>query len=188
MLTLVTAPVPLRGPVSVEELKGFARIDGADEDNLLSEFLTAATKAAERYTQRAFLSQTWDLTYDSFASLFRIPLGETQSITSISYVDVDGATQTVTSTVYREDLSTEPARITLAANQSWPTANNVTNAVTVRFLAGYGAESTVPQEIKDAIRVAASYRYMCREGDYQEAFFALLSTYRLFGGDQGAAA
>lgn len=174
--------------MSVEELKEYSRIDSSDEDNLLSEFLTAATRAAEQYTHRAFLTQTWDLTYDSFRSLMRIPLGETQSITSISYVDTAGDSQTVTSTVYREDLSTEPARITLATNQTWPTADSVTNAVTVRFVAGYGAESAVPQEIKDAIRVAASYRYMCREGDYQDAFFSLLSTYRLYGGDQGAQA
>lgn len=188
MLTLVTAPVPLRGPVTVEELKDWARIDGSDEDNVLSDFLTAATRAAEQYTHRAFLTQTWDFTYDYFPVQMKIPLGQLQSVTSISYVDTDGNSQTVTSTIYRVDSNTEPARINEAQNQSWPTADSVTEAVTVRFVAGYGAAAAVPEEIKAAIKVGASHRYMCREGDYPDAFWALLSHYRLYGADLGAIA
>jgi uncharacterized phiE125 gp8 family phage protein len=188
MLSLVTAPAPLRGPVTVAEMKDWARVDGNDDDRLLSELLTAATKAAELYTQRALLTQTWNVTYDQFEAMFRVPLGQLQSIPSITYVDLNGDTQTVTSTIYRVDTTTEPGRITESQNQSWPTADCVTNAVTVQFTAGYGTEADVPQDIKHAIMAGASARYNCREGSYPDAFYDLLSMYRLFNADVGAVA
>ena len=188
MLSLVTAPVPLRGPVTVDEFKDWSRIDHSDDDRVIADLLTAVTREAEQYTQRAFLTQTWNWTADGFASLVRVPLGELQTVVSITYVDVDGATQTVTSTVYRVDSTTEPGRITLANNQSWPTADSVTNAVTLQFTAGYGVETAVPQQIKQAILAGAAHRYACREAGNSDAMYAMLSTYRLWNADVGAMA
>lgn len=188
MLSLVTAPVPLRGPVSVEELKDFARIDGNDEDAVISDMLTATTRAAEQFTQRAFLSQTWDLTYDGFPTMMRVPLGNLQSVTSISYVDTAGSSQTVTSSDYRVDTTTEPGRITEAVGATWPATQDVTNAVTLRFVAGWTAASSVPMSIRQAIMIGASHQWRCREGGYPDSFWAMLSEYRLFGADIGATA
>ena len=39
-------------PITVTELKTFARIDGSDEDTLLSGFIAGARQACEKYKQK----------------------------------------------------------------------------------------------------------------------------------------
>src|SRR3990167_7420015 len=66
-----------------------------------------------------------------------LPLPPLRSVTSITYVDQDGTTQTLSSTLYTVDSSSEPARITPAYGEVWPSTRDQVNAVTVRFVAGY---------------------------------------------------
>jgi uncharacterized phiE125 gp8 family phage protein len=52
---------PGEEPVSLAEAKAFCRIDGTDEDALVSALITAARLHVESITGRALLTQTWRL-------------------------------------------------------------------------------------------------------------------------------
>lgn len=94
--------------------------------------------------------QTWDLFLDRFPCEITIPLGPVQSVTSITYLDGNGDSQTVAS--WRDDLNSEPARLWPARGETWPEHLCEPGAVTVRFVAGF---TTVPAGLKHAILLIA---------------------------------
>lgn len=122
------------------------------DDPLLSLFITAARQAAEQELHRYLITQTLDAYFDAFPGYdddYQIMLPPLQSVTSITYVDTDGDSQTLAANQYSVDAKSLPARITPAYGVSWPSTRDQNNAVTVRFVAGYGVASDVPQCIKN---------------------------------------
>ncbi len=120
------------------------------EDWFLNMLIRSARVAAEGITNRALVTQTWDLFLDRFPYWEQyIPLPKLQSIVSVSYVDTNGATQTLDPSQYLVDTASEPARITPAFGLVWPVTRWQTNAVTIRFTCGYGAAADVPDGIKN---------------------------------------
>jgi uncharacterized phiE125 gp8 family phage protein len=143
-LSLVTGPSV--EPVTLAEAKVHLRQDVADEDALITTLITAARQWTETFTHRALITQTWDLKLDDFPcdnADLELPLAPVASVTSISYVDTTGATQTWSASSYQTDLPTGPqaqrGRIAPAYAQYYPVPRSQLNAVTVRFVAGYGA-------------------------------------------------
>lgn len=140
-LFLVTAPAA--EPVSLADVKLHLRVDTTAENDLIAGLNTTARQYAEAFTQRAIPQQTWDWKLDAFpcGSEFYLPKAPCISVTSISYVDTNGDSQTLATTVYDTDLPTGPharaGRIFLKYGQSWPQTRDIPNAVTVRFVAGY---------------------------------------------------
>jgi uncharacterized phiE125 gp8 family phage protein len=66
---------------------------------------------------------------------------------------------------YFVDDKSEPGRVALAYNKSWPTLSlRPTNAVVVQFTAGYGdAADDVPQRVKQAMLLLIGHWYEHRE-------------------------
>lgn len=165
-LSLVTAPAT--EPITVAEAKLHLRVDGADEDLLIQSLIAAARAYAEAFTHRALITQTWDLKLGAFpCGDIWLPKPPVSSVTSISYVDANGDTQTWASSNYTADLPSGPearmGRITPAYSVSYPTTRDVVNAVTVRFVCGYGAASAVPDAIRHAMRMMVAHWYEQRE-------------------------
>lgn len=119
-------------------------------DPLLNVLIASARDAAEQELHRYLITQTWDFYFDEFPkeAPYEFILPPLSSVTSITYVDEDGATQTLAASVYSVDAKSRPARISLAYDQSWPDTRVQNNAVTIRFIAGYGAAAAVPQRVK----------------------------------------
>jgi len=137
-------------------------------------WIAAARQIAETHTHRALITQTWDLKLDHFPcwqareyGAIEIPLAPCQSVTSVSYVDTAGVTQTWASTLYDVDLPVgDYARLGMirpAYQQLYPVTRHVANAVTVRFVAGYGARAAVPAAIKAAMKLLISHWWLHRE-------------------------
>jgi len=81
---------PTEEPVTVDELKEFARIDYDDEDTLLEEFLKAVRQAAEEYTGRKFIEQTIILQMDYWPGrTIELPVCPVISITKVGTLDED---------------------------------------------------------------------------------------------------
>lgn len=154
-------------PVTAAEAKAHMRILNADDDTYIEGLITAARQHAEHYTERAFVTQTWTLKLDRFPDYFgdiRLPKPLLISVSSITYVDLDGTTQTLSSALYEVDAQSQPARIRPAYGQSWPTTRDQFNAVTITYTAGYGAAATaVPKAIKQAIMIMVAHWYENRE-------------------------
>jgi len=98
----------------------------------------------------------------NFAAI-RLPKPPLQSVTSIIYDDMNGVATTLSSTLYRVDTDSEPARLTPAYGQIWPIVRAQTGAVRILYVAGYGAASAVPDPIKHAIRLLVGHWYLNRE-------------------------
>lgn len=162
MLALVTPPA--EEPVSLAEAKLFLRVDSVDEDTLIAALITSARTSAETVTGRALITQTWDYFLDAFPPWFLdVPLPPLQSVTSIKYIDGEGVEQTLPLTGYRVDVASAPARIEPAYTEVWPATRNLSNAVSVRFVAGYGGAESVPEGIKGWILMRISTLYAQRE-------------------------
>mgnify|MGYP001382841310 CR=1 FL=1 len=149
----LTTP-PALEPVTLTEAKAWLRVDGEEEDVLILGLIQAARSYVEDFTRRALVSQTWALALDRFPCTREITLPRPPlvSVSSVEYIDSDGATQTLSADDYHVDARSEPGRVVLRATSSWPAVDCQPNAVVVTYVAGYGTPSQVPQGIKTAIR------------------------------------
>jgi uncharacterized phiE125 gp8 family phage protein len=187
LLTVNTAPTT--EPVSTANAKIYARIDGSDDDTLVDVLIGAAREKIEQITRRALLTQTWDMYLDAFPwGDIIVPKPPLQSVTSITYTDTDGATQTWSSSEYTVDTDSEPARIVTAFGEDYPDTRDVIKAVKVTFKAGYGdAATAVPDAIITAVKMLVMTWYDHRdtviEGtsaqEVPNTVDALLSSYRI---------
>lgn len=166
---LVLTTAPASEPVSTAEAKTHLRIDTTDEDIYVASLVKAARQWVEQVTRRALITQTYTLTLDDFwrggDQVLFVPRPTLQSVTSITYVDGDGITQTWATTEYEVDTSRDPGRIVLADGKSFPTTADETNAITIVYDAGYGDAATdVPSEIVHAIKLLVGEMY-CDRGN-----------------------
>ena len=161
-LVVVTAPTV--EPVTATEAKDWARITVTVEDSLVEGLITNARERFEEDTGRVLITQTWDYFLPSFPEEIEVPLPRLQSVTSVKYIDTDGAQQTLATSEYTVDTRSDPGRIVLAYGKAWPSIREVPNAVEVRFVAGYGpAGSDVPRQIRDALKAMTAALYENRE-------------------------
>lgn len=167
-LTLITPP--LQSAISLDLAKAHCRIDHNEEDALLAAYIEAATNSLDGIDGalgRCLINQTWKLTLDSFPDFIEIPLPPCQSITSLTYVDVNGAVQTLAPLNYQAVGlgGVSAATIYPAYGKSWPSARNQPEAVSVTFVAGYGASpSSIPEPIIARLLARIGALYAHREG------------------------
>lgn len=163
-LSLVTGPAA--EPLTTAEAKAHLRVDFSTDDTLIDALVVAARRHVEHLTGRALINQTWDLKMDGFPGCgeIRIPKGPLSSVTSISYTDTAGASQTWGASNYIVDTASDPPRIALAYGVVWPSVRAIINPVTVRFVAGYGATSaSIPADILAALKLILGDLYENRE-------------------------
>jgi hypothetical protein len=77
----------------------------------------------------------------------RLPQPPLQAVVSIQYTDLTNTLQTLPTSLYRIDATTEPGRITVAYGQIWPLIIQQAQAVLVQFVAGYGPVTTVAASV-----------------------------------------
>lgn len=161
-LTLTAAPTA--EPVSLAEAKLHCKVDGTDDDTLLTALIVAARRLAEQQTSRALVTQSWKQTFDAFPvaaiALERPPL---QSVTSVKYHDTDGVQQTLDASAYTVHTSAQLGLVAPVPGTSWPATQARIEAVEVAFVAGYGAAAAVPQEIKQWMLLQIGHWYANRE-------------------------
>lgn len=183
-LTLVTGPAV--EPLSVATARLALKIDTTVDDPLIDKWIGAARDYVETFTGRKLISQTWDLQLDGFPScdVIVLPFPPVTSVTSVTYVDTAGSSQTWDSANYTKDLpagdQASHARITPAYGVVWPSTRDVINAVTVRFICGYSAPAQVPEGLQSALLQFVGNRYYHREAvvvgtSAQEVPFGLMT-------------
>lgn len=162
---------PAVEPVTVQEMREYLSLGGTEDDTLLTGLITAARAALEKMTGRTFITTTYQLYYDGFSFLpVKLARPPVQSVSSITYVDEDGVTQTLSSTLYTVDVSSLYGRISPAYGESWPVTRAQDNAVCIEFKAGYGdAAASVPEPLKIAIKMLAADVYEHREANVEIA-------------------
>lgn len=167
-LTIVTEPTI--EPLDLDELEDHLRLSETStgaEDTVLLTFLAVARRYCEKLQGRAYLDQTWNLVLDGFPrrDCIEIPRPPLQSVTHVKYYGTGGTAYTMTAGNYYVDTDSEPGRVCLGYGEIWPTETlRPDAAVEVQFVAGYGStQSTVPSEIKQAIKMLVGTMYEHRE-------------------------
>lgn len=136
---------PTVEPISVDQALCHLREDEDDAQiDLIKGLIRAARQYVENYTRRVLVRQTWRLTYDCFPSLIELPILPVRAVSSVKYIDTADTEQTLATSVYQSDLSTDDrARIMPVFGETWPTIQSLTfNAVTVEVIAGYAVPFT----------------------------------------------
>jgi uncharacterized phiE125 gp8 family phage protein len=172
-LKLVTAPASR--PVTLTQAKQQCRAtEFTDDDDLIDLFVDAAVDFVDGpsgFLGRALIDQTWDYYLDEFPASgpIEIPLPPLIEVIGLFYQDGDGNEQEWTSTNYVVDASGNPGKVSLGSGVSWPTPIDQSEAVRIRFRAGYldqgvsPAVANVPSAIKAAILIHVADLYSNRE-------------------------
>jgi uncharacterized phiE125 gp8 family phage protein len=155
---------PATEPLTLTEAKLHLKVDTTTDDDLITALITATRQSVERYCNSALITQTVTEKYDCFTSRgFRLSVSPAIAITSISYTDSAGTSQTLDAAIYGLDIYSRPARVFLKENQQWPQTRMEVNTVTVVYTAGYGAASDVPKPIVIAMKLMLADLYENRQ-------------------------
>jgi uncharacterized phiE125 gp8 family phage protein len=154
----VTTPAA-SAPVTLDGVKLRLRIDAADDAADVALMIAAATGHVEKYCNTRLATQTVLIKCDGFADFAYLPEAPVQSISSIEYVDTDGATQTLSTDVYELRADGLEASIALNHGQSWPAIQRGSR-ISVTAIVGYAA---IPDAVKHAILLLIGDAYLNRE-------------------------
>lgn len=159
-------------PLTLDEAKKHLRVfDSTDEDELITGLIEASCAQFEEETGRQVVNATWRGRLDRFpcgAEPIKLPRPPLSTVSSITYMDTAGATQTWSSSEYQVDAFAGPyAKHGLVypkyANQ-YPDTYPLPDAVTINFTAGYGdAPATIPEGIRATIKLILGDLFTNRE-------------------------
>ncbi len=179
-MSLYVTTAPTVEPVTTAEAKTHLRVTASADDDYIAGLVAAARFEAEKSTARDFVERTRVLKLRSWpAQRIYLPQPPLQSITSITYVDNAGDTQTWAAENYTvsapgaDGLTEAPPHgfIEPAYSVVWPTIRIQWDAITITYVSGYadsGASPVVqadrvPEAAKQAIKFLVGTWYQSRE-------------------------
>lgn len=154
-------------PVTLGELRLHLKLDATngvhEDDAALLHWLSDALAYAEHVTGRSLGVQTLELALDAFPSgAIDLPRSPASAITSVKYLDLAGALQTVDAANYSLDDYSLVNRVVPAYGYIWPSTQGVVYAVKVRYEAG---ADVLPGAIRSALLLMVGHWYETRSPD-----------------------
>ncbi len=160
--TLARTSSPSGLAVSLDEAKKHLRVSGASQDDEITLLIEASTEKLERDISRGIISATWQQAMSCFPSdseMIILMMGMNTAVSSITYVDTDGVTQTLDSALWsysqgRSGIFTEDA-------EGWPEVSQETKSdkVFINFTCGVVDSGCVPRLLKQAILLVTGRAY-----------------------------
>ncbi len=152
-------------PVTLFELKVAAKIDAdlTGEDDYITALGKAARSSAEQYMNRIVVTQQFERSLDAFPDGgIQLAWPYVTTIDSVTYIDANGDSQTLSNTLYSLDNRELPGWVLPAEDTDWPATLDTANAVRVLFTSGWG-EGSVPEDVKTFIKMRVATLYRNRE-------------------------
>ncbi len=133
--------------ISLTDVKNQLRIASstADHDSF-RHYIGAVRHRTETFLGKTLITSTWEYKIDFFPRVICLPMSPIQSVTTISYVDTDGVSQTFTD--FQVDNS---GRLAPAFSFNWPSTRLQFDAVTITYIAGELNAGQVQDDIKYAM-------------------------------------
>jgi uncharacterized phiE125 gp8 family phage protein len=167
-------------PVSVDEMLHHSRIDSDADYTYVAGLISAARAYIEKTAWLTLMPTVLELVLQSWpgARYIELPQSPVRSVTSVTWLDRAGATQTVSAGDYVVDTARIPGRVVLKSGKSWPSGELFeASAIRVRYMAGYAdalgaspaqdvitaARDAVPVNIRHAIKLLVAHWYENRE-------------------------
>lgn len=163
----VQAAEPTSEPLSLIDVRKHLELgDNTHHDTHLGQLIEAARNTFEDDTGLVTITRSFVECLDSWPDGDGIPLKRrpVSAITSIVYVDADGANQTWSATKYTLDVRRTTPVIWLNYLESWPTIRAQANAVTITYAAGYATAAAIPESHKLAMLTWIAARFYARDG------------------------
>lgn len=160
--------VPTFEPITVAEAKKQVELpDGyAAHDDLLDSLIQEAREQVEHDTGIVAATGTFTCKLDEWPcdDWLELSIRPVSAVTSITYVDTAGATQTWSSTNYSLSSHSARPRIFLAYGSYWPTTRGHYQDITLTVVAGYASQSVIPEMLKQAVRLQVARMFYDRIG------------------------
>lgn len=188
---------PSGQPVTLQEARDFLAVTTTDADILINSVLLASVSHVEQQVRRAFMPQTWEVCYPSFpldGEPMRPVFPPTISITSVSYFDLAGVSQTWNSSNYTSILfqgpRPSPGVVRPNVGVAYPSTYERDDAVTIRFVAGYVNPEQIPKQLRYAILMLMAHWYEHREAVAENgvqlakvglAYDSIINSHRWYG-------
>lgn len=201
-MALVITSAPTGELLSVEEAKRHLRLMSGDLDDEVASKVREARDDCERETQRTLratvtrvLTQRcwWPMGYctsyfgclesrhrdGSYGSL-KLPWPPLIAVSSVTYYDSSNAQQTLSSTNYHVELSTDGfGRITWASTATIPSVYDRPDAIAITFTTGYANADAMPPTAMAGIKLRLTELW--GRGTENEIKAAVTSSGRLMG-------
>jgi uncharacterized phiE125 gp8 family phage protein len=153
---------PTTEPVTIAEAKAQLSIGASDDshDTELASMIAAAREEWERDTSIALITRTLEHRLPKFLSTVVLSVRPAIAISSVTYVDTTGTTQTVASSSYY--LDGDEVRFLDAFVK--PDVQERSEAVKITYTAGYGSDSRACPELdRMAIKLSLANRFEDRD-------------------------
>lgn len=169
--TVITAATSL--PITLKQAAKQCELnpDDADHQDHLNLLISAALNQWEHDTDTFLMSQTVEITANSFDDPFPLVGRPIQSVSFVKYYDDNDTLQTVDSSTYSLDATRRQVR--LKRLQTWPTHSDRWDAVVVRYVAGYASADAVPAIAKQAMLLLVAHYFENRDMLMSEAMSAM---------------
>ncbi len=162
---------PTVEPVTVDEIKIFARIDTTEEDTLIEAFIETIRISTENYLGRALISQTIQTILDFwFGNVIELPRPPLISITSVVALDEDDAETEYDSDNYYAIINSTPGKLVIKRSAYLPTnTSRDYGRFVITSKHGYGSSANnIPNPIKTGIKLWVAALYDNRTVDLKE--------------------
>ena len=158
----LTCTQPGAAALDLATVKANLRVDDASEDATITALMATAQALVEGPTGcgLALKTSTWVLSLDSWPAQIDLEFGPVASVTSLTYLDANGARQTLAGSEYLVDLTCRPARIVPAWGKSWPNTREQPGSVLITYVAG---AATVPADLTAAMTLLVAHWFTNRE-------------------------
>jgi uncharacterized phiE125 gp8 family phage protein len=160
--TIRVVTPPASEPVTIAEAKAQLSIGASDDshDTELASMIAAAREEWERDTSIALITRTLEHRLPKFLDAVILSVRPAIAISSVTYVDATGTTQTVASSNYYLDSDEVRFLDTFVA----PTTQERSEAVKITYTAGYGSDSRACPELdRMAIKLSLANRFEDRD-------------------------
>lgn len=164
---------PTGQPVSLDDAKAHLRVDDTDSDALITAYLASAVAYVEQVCGLKLAAQTIKLRAWGFDDCtFPLPMAPISAVSGITYIDADGATQTLDPSTYVTALYGLSPTISRAYNKTWPAHRCGLGNITFTVSAGY-ADGACPTPITQAILLCVGDWWSNRETSIEGRFAAI---------------
>lgn len=165
MKSLITATRDTSGLLTLDEAKTWLRVEGTEEDSLITAIVNGAISYAENYLNKTVGNNTYVMTMDEFEEVIFLLRPPVSAVTKIEYVDENGADQEYD--LANITFDTDSGRLGTIQDESFPTTAAQVGAVKIFYTCTGMFVANEADDVLDAIKLTLTYRYDYRDDPNQ---------------------